>query len=106
MIAMVDLIPAILTGVAAVMASVSAILSARGGKHAKEANDAVITGTPRIYDLVLENHATGKEMIEWKRGYEGGPLDSGTKVENFMTEFEELKDSLRCKHPEPPCEKP
>jgi hypothetical protein len=105
---MVETIPAILTGVAAVMASVGAIISARNNKHSKtaakqstQANDAVnhrhVTGTPRLYDLALENRERAKELIDWKRGYDGGPLDSGVKVEEMMEEFRAMKDQMKCR---------
>ena len=106
---MVETIPAILTGVAAVMASVGAIISARNTKHSKtaakqstQANDAVnhrhVTGTPRLYDLALENRAHTSELLDWKRGYEDeGLLDDGKKVAAFMEEFRELKDQMKCR---------
>lgn len=59
-------------------------------RHASEVSDAVNhrhqTGTPRLYDLALENHAKVDELVEWKRGYDGGPLDSGDKVDEFTTD--------------------
>ena len=39
-------------------------------KNSKEANDAVNHadkgGTPRLYDMVLENHAISKDLTVWK----------------------------------------
>ena len=46
---------------------------------------------PKLYDAVLHLHERvnvvndkAEELVEWKRGYEGGPLDNGTKVDEFF----------------------
>ena len=78
--------------------ALAAIWSKNAKKEAAQANDAVnhrhVDGTPRLYDLALRNDERTDELIEWKRSYEGGPLDTGEKVENFMQEFRDLKG--RC----------
>ena len=58
---------------------VSDINDAVNHRHIKKGNDAL-----KLYDLVWENHLKSTELIEWKRTYDGGPLDSGTKVEDFF----------------------
>jgi len=89
------------TEVVAGFTLLGSILAAYWAQHAKReataANDAVNhrheSGTPRLYDLAVRNDERTKELIEWKRGYDGGPLDSGDKVEDFVRKFEELRDS-------------
>lgn len=86
--------------VGAVAATIAAIVSNQGRKHASETNDAVNhrhrTGTPRLYDMVLQNSVDTREVVEWKRGYEGGPLDDGDKVVAMMEDFEQMKQN--CAH--------
>ena len=86
-----DVIPAI----GAIAASMAAVWAAKAKREASQANDAVnhrhAVGTPRLYDLALRNDERTDELIEWKRGYDGGPLDDGQKVEQFVDEFERLK---------------
>ena len=109
---MIEYASDILLAIAAVGSSVAMILSAQGKKHAKEAsvqsaeaNDAVNHrhrhGTPRLYDLALENRDRTKELLAWKQSYDGGQLDNGSKVEQFMKEFDEMKHSMQCKRPDP-----
>jgi len=100
---------------------VTAFLSYLTHRHTREINDAVNHRHERgpdalkLYDLALDNHATtrvleqqnkalakqGNELIEWKRSYENGPLDTGSKVgefvelvEDHMTETKERLDRL------------
>ena len=80
-----QLIPAI----AAFLAGVGAWAAGRARHEAKAANKAVNnvdrpSNQPRIYDMVFDLHAQGKELIEWKRTYDGGPLDDGKKVTAFV----------------------
>lgn len=72
-----------------IIALIAAIVSAAGAYWAQQArnesraaNSAVNRNdkdSPRIYDLMLE-------LIAWKRGYDGGPLDTGSKVDKFVGE--------------------
>jgi len=110
-----QLIPAI----AALLAGLGAWAAAHARKEAKQANEAVnnvdrIAGQPRIYDMVFDLHMQGKELVTWKRSYDGGPLDSGEKVEAFVTRIDadlcELHKDLKalrencpgCKNEPPP----
>ena len=90
-----QLIPAI-TGL---IAGLGALLAALAKKHAKQANDAVnrrhLTGTPRIYDMVLDLHQKGEELLRWKRTYDGGPLDSGLKVKAFVERVDSELGEIR-----------
>ena len=90
-----QLIPA----VTALIAGLGALLAALAKKHAKQANDAVnrrhVTGTPRIYDMVLDLHTQAAELVQWKRSYDGGPLDSGEKVERFVERIDQDIHTLR-----------
>lgn len=73
----------------AIAAIAGAILAGNARKHAKDTNDAVNhrhLDEPRLYDMVLESLAHVRELVQWKKGYEGGPLDTGRKVDNFVTE--------------------
>jgi len=53
-------------------------------KHEKRGPDAM-----KMYDLVWETHEKVDEVIQWKRSYDGGPLDMGHKVVNFVDRMEE-----------------
>ena len=91
-----QLIPAL--GV--LLAGLGAWFAAMAKRHSKQANEAVNQvhqqNTPRIYDLVLDLHAQGDELVAWKRTYDGGPLDSGPKVVAFVNRVDtELRD-IRC----------
>lgn len=55
-------------------------------------------GTPRLYDAIIELHQHSHrmdektdELLEWKRTYDGGPLDGGAKVTAFVESVDELK---------------
>jgi len=123
MIAITDTLHLIIAALGTLLAAVAAIIGALAKKHAAEAqvqatlandqatqaNDAVNhrheTGTPRLYDLALENRQSVNELIDWKRGYDGGPLDDGQKVQRFWEEWHEHKKKLEaiadrpCMHP-------
>ena len=47
-----------------------------------------VAGSPRLYDLVRDNCADLRELIEWKRGYEGTGLDTGLKAANFAKQVQ------------------
>ena len=74
----------------------SAVYSFLSHRNAKQANDAVNhrhrTGTPRLYDLMIRTDERVDELIEWKKSYEGGPLDSGKKVCEFVEGVERMKE--------------
>lgn len=57
-------------------------------RHEKRGPDA-----KKLYDLAVENHERARkvesqvaELVEWKRGYSEGPLDTGQKVLAFCEE--------------------
>jgi hypothetical protein len=85
------------------ISTVWSFLSARRSKvaasQATQANDAVnhrhINQTPRLYDVVLKTDKQVDELVNWKRTYDGGPLDSGQKVIDFMDTFLELRSHVR-----------
>jgi hypothetical protein len=71
---------------------VSALFGYLNHKHAKEINDAVNhrhdkagPGAPKLYDLAWENHKKADELIQWKRGYDSGPLATGDRVVSFVS---------------------
>jgi len=75
----------------AIMATLAAYFQAKAKKDLAEVNDAVNhrvekhgDNALKLYDLVWENHERNNELIEWKRGYDGGPLDKGDKVVAFV----------------------
>jgi len=85
-----------------------ALFSYLGPRQSRQINDAVNHRHERspdalkLYDLALENHSStnrlqhqANELIEWKRSYEGGPLDTGSKVGNFVEIVEEHMDETK-----------
>lgn len=82
------------------LAGLGAFFAALAKKHSKQANEAVnqahTMGTPRIYDMVFELHAQGRELIAWKRSYDGGPLDNGVKVKAFVERVDVELNDIRC----------
>ena len=75
--------------------SVNAVFSYLSSARAKEINDAVNhrhekrgADAPKLYDLAWENHRKVDELVEWKRTYQGGPLDDGNKVVEFVDRTE------------------
>lgn len=79
--------------------AVAAWQAFRANVNSKQVNDAVNhsheTGTPRLYDLVIRNDLRVGELLDWKRGYDGGPFDSGQKVKDFMAEYRDLAKKLQ-----------
>jgi hypothetical protein len=93
-----QLIPAI----AAFLAGVGAWFAGRARTEAKQANKAVNNaahGQPRIYDMIFDLHTASKELIAWKHSYDGGPLDNGAKVKEFVdridSELTEIRDDVK-----------
>jgi Spy/CpxP family protein refolding chaperone len=88
---------ALLTLAGVIFSSVMALAAA---KHAKGSNVAVnnrSNGEPKIYDLalntykeLLETRSQLNEQQKWHDEYEGGPLDTGKKVEDFVGRVEEM----------------
>ena len=81
--------------------SVTAVFSYLSSSRAKEINDAVNhrhekrgADAPKLYDLAWENHRKVDELIEWKRTYQGGPLDDGNKVVDFVESTERRLSKL------------
>lgn len=93
--------------ITSVVGSISAFYTSRMRKDVDSVNDAVNhrhlkTGSsdaPKLYDLAWENHVKVSELIEWKRTYDGGPFDSGTKVEEYVKQnneaIKEIKEDVR-----------
>ena len=78
----------LIAALTACLAGLGAYFAGRARNEAKNANRAVNnTGgsQPRIYDMIFDLHDSSKELVEWKRSYEGGPLDSGPKVVEFVS---------------------
>ena len=80
---------------------VSAVFSYLCHKHAREINDSVNhkhekagPGALKLYDLVWHNFQTAQELIEWKRGYDDGPLSTGSKVFEFVQETGERLEKI------------
>ena len=73
-------------------------------KQVAEINDAVNhrhnkvnpdgTMPNKLFDLVWESHNDCKELIEWKRGYDNGPLDNGHKVVTFVAQVDKLQQCI------------
>ena len=82
------------------MAVFIAMISHRGAKDSKAANDAVNhrhEGQPRLFDLAIQNHDISKELQEWKRGYENSPWKDGAGVENWLGKHEIEMQKLKEK---------
>jgi hypothetical protein len=78
----------------AILSLLTAYFQWKAKKDISEVNDAVNhrhdkagEGALKLYDLVWENHKRSNELIEWKRGYDEGPLDDGTKVHDFVQDI-------------------
>ncbi len=82
---------------------VSAVFSYLCHRHTREINDAVNhrhakTGdpnTPKLFDLVWENHQKADELIQWKRSYDGGPLDTGVKAHQWVNDISQQIEDLQ-----------
>lgn len=61
-------------------------------RHDKKGPDA-----PKLYDLIWENHEKADELIQWKRSYDGGPLDNGIKVMEFFEETNSRLNTIETK---------
>jgi hypothetical protein len=76
---------------------ITAYFQWKAKKDISQVNDAVNHrhekghGALKLYDLVWENHIRSNELIEWKRSYDKGPLDDGTKVTTFVEEIESFR---------------
>jgi hypothetical protein len=89
---------ALVSALAALLAGIGAYFSGRARREASQANKAVNNaqnGQPRIYDMIFELHAQGRELIDWKRTYDGGPLDSGQKVTAFVERVDGELETIR-----------
>lgn len=80
---------------------VTAMFGYLNHRHAREINDAVNhrhdkvgPGAPKLYDLMWENHQKADELIQWKRSYDGGPLDHGAKAVEFVVTTTERLESI------------
>ena len=56
---------------------------------------------PKLYDAVLHLHEKTDsinektdEILIWKKGYDGGPLDAGHKVEAFVDKVDKITEKL------------
>ena len=83
---------------------VTALLSYLTHRHTREINDAVNhrhekrgADAPKLYDMMWENHQKADELIQWKRSYDGGPLDHGCKVVEFVEETEHRLDAAESR---------
>lgn len=100
-----------------ILSGVAAWISNRMRAAVDEVNDAVNhrhkkagEGAPKLYDAILHLHEKTDtvsektdELISWKRGYDGGSLDSGRKVEDFVGKVEQLNKQLEDLQKRPPC---
>ena len=79
--------------ITAVCASLAAGFSVKANKNARAANDAVnhrhLSGTPRLYDLVLRNATAIDELIEWRRSDELRAMKVHAKIKQADTEKDE-----------------
>jgi hypothetical protein len=58
-------------------------------RHDKKGPDA-----PKLYDLIWENHKKSDELIQWKRSYDDGPMEDGTKATVFFIETQNRLDKI------------
>lgn len=87
-----------------------AAISHRSHRSVKEINDAVNhrhekkgPDAPKLYDLIWENHEKSNELIEWKRGYDDGPLGTGGQVDRFVEKTNRRLDRLEQQSDECDC---
>ena len=86
-----------------IMGVVIAIISHRGAKDSKAANDAVNhrhEDQPRLFDLALKNHDIAKELQSWKRSYSDSPWKDGEGVQKWLSEHEEKMKDLEGRNDE------
>ena len=77
----------------AILSLLTAYFQWKAKKDIADVNDAVNhrhvkagDGALKLYDLVWENHQRSNELIEWKRGYDGGSFSEPAKVEQFVNQ--------------------
>ena len=82
----------------AMLSLLTAYFQWRAKKDISEVNDAVNhrhvkagDGALKLYDLVWENHQRANELIEWKRGYDGGSFSEPAKVEKFVDQTSDFQ---------------
>lgn len=85
------------SALAAVAASLAGLLTYMTKRETSAINDAVNQKHPngaRLYDLVLRNDAAIAELLAWKRGHEGGPLETGASAKMFADRMDHLDRTL------------
>lgn len=95
-----DLLSLIGVCFSSVMAVLIAVISHRGARDSKAANDAVNhrhAGQPRLFDLAIKNHDIAKELRDWKRGYESTPWKDGDGVKCWLDKHEAEMQKLKEK---------
>ena len=82
----------------AILSLLTAYFQWKAKKDIADVNDAVNhrhvkagDGALKLYDLVWENHQRANELIEWKRGYDGGSFSEPSKVEKFVREASDFQ---------------
>jgi hypothetical protein len=104
----------------AILSLLTAYFQWKAKKDISQVNDAVNHrhekghGALKLYDLVWENHTRSNELIEWKRGYDGGSFSEPAKVEKFVQaasdfqqhttdEIQKLHNKVDGLEQRPPC---
>jgi hypothetical protein len=80
--------------VVGLLALLGVMYTASKSNAANKAVNGVGKDQPRIYDMVYGTHHRLKAMEAWHDDYEGGPLDNGEKVKNFVAGVKAKDDML------------
>jgi len=94
--------------VTAAIGTYTAWTAKKAKENSEQINDAVNhrhekagPNAPKLYDAIISLHEHGErmdkkadELLEWKRTYDGGPLDTGHKVIEFVDSVKALKENV------------
>jgi len=93
-VALLALTGSIVAGTTGIMV---AIIMRRNQREMGAVNRAVNNRAPNepiLYDLVKSTHDKVHEIEQWKAQYQGGPLDTGAKANEFVKDVHKLEDVI------------
>lgn len=89
-----DTVVALVTLAGVILSIGYARLANREATAANQAVNGRGPGEPVIYDMVFDTYKKVTHMEGWKDSYEGGPLDSGPKVVQFVDKVDVMHGEL------------
>jgi hypothetical protein len=90
---------ALITLAGTIMSSFIALAAAVFASRANKAVNGRGAGEPVIYDMVKETRDKVVLLQAWKDDYNGGPLDTGDKVDAFVSKVEKINDTCESLGP-------